>query len=190
MDSIAQLLAKASCSLLFRDSARPLIARLFVAEAEKEQFPARFQDGGQTGDVLFPVIIGKNVKEAAVDHVVESLGPLTQGCGVLDEEVHGKAALAGLAFCSPNRFFEKIDAGDLVAAAGEEQSRVARATTRVQDRARDLVSYVYEWFLRLTDVPRGLAGIEIFESRTIGYRHPSSLSPHGIESWSTRPARP
>ncbi len=128
------------------------------------------------------MIIGKNVKEAAVDHVVESLAPVVQGRGVLDEEVHGKAALGGLAFCPPDRFFEKIDAGDLVAAAGEEQSRVARATTRVEDRARDLVRYVDEWFLRLADVPRGLAGIEIFKSRAIGYRHPLSLSPHGIEA--------
>src|SRR5258708_7456533 len=67
---------------LFRHSAWPSSSRLLVAEAHQEQLPARLQDCRQARQVISPILIGKNVKQTAVDHVIESLGPVLESQSV------------------------------------------------------------------------------------------------------------
>lgn len=53
----------------------------------------------------------------------------------------------------PDRFFHKIDAGDLFAARGEEERRAACAAPGIEDGAENPVGDSHERRLGLADIP-------------------------------------
>jgi len=116
---------------------------------------------GQPPDVASPLVAGVNVKQTAVDHAGEALVPVAQRHGVLDQKLHGQATLAGLGATSADRFFHKVDAGDLVAQRGEEQRRVARPAPGIEHRTGNLIGDRYKRRLRPADFPRRVASVHL-----------------------------
>src|SRR5262249_10247561 len=105
--------AEGVMEFLLRNPPRPLSSWLLVAEAKQETTAAGFQDFRQACDVLLPVFVGKNVKEAAISYIVKALAPVRECRGIFDQKGDRLAALRCLLFGSPDRFFQKINAGDL-----------------------------------------------------------------------------
>ena len=168
MDSMLQPSAKAACSSFFDTRLGPCVAWLLVAEAEQEQPTARLQDRRQPFDVAPPVLVAEDVEQAAVDHVVEPLGPVLQRQGVHDQKRGRHAPLGCLPLRPLDRLVEEVDARDLAASAGEEEGVVAGAATGVEDGAGDPVGHVDERLLRPADVPGRLAGVERLEGAAVG----------------------
>src|SRR5579883_3475701 len=173
----APALGERIVQLLFRDAPRPLAGRLLVAEAHEEDSAARLEDRCQSVDVFLPVLVRENVEQAAIDHIVEPLAPVLERQGIFDEERDGRAAFGCLLLRPLDGQLEKINARDLPASTGKEQSRIAGSATGVEDGSGDLVGPVEEGFLRLADVPRGLAGVKVLEGAAIGY------GSHDCSSW-------
>src|SRR6266446_5866339 len=119
-------LSEGGVQFLFRYPTRTLSSRLLVAEAHQVKATAWLQDRRQPLGIAFPVLIGKNVEQARVDHVVEALRPVLERHGVLHQEGDVQSSLGGFEFSPPNRLFQEVDARDLVAPAGKEKGRVAR----------------------------------------------------------------
>ena len=55
--------------------------------------------------------------------------------------------------------------------AGKEKCVLARAEAGVQNRPGDLIGHVKQCPLRLAGVPRGFAGVDGLECRTVGDGH-------------------
>src|ERR1051325_9288728 len=125
-----------------RNPPRPLCAWLVIAEAEQEKATGWFQHCRPTFDVLFAVLIREDMKQAAVDHAVESLRPVLQRRGVLHQEGDGQSSLGCFAFGPLDWFFEEVNAGDFVASACEEQGVIAGAAASIENRAGDLTRHV------------------------------------------------
>src|SRR5262249_17642189 len=106
--------------------------------------------------------------------------PVLEGHGVLDEEGGLDSPFRRLLFRTLDRHFQEVDASDLAAPAGEEQSGVTGPTAGVENRAADLVGRVKETLLRLADVPGRLAGVQRFKSCPVGYVS------HGHSLWLPR----
>src|ERR1051325_3479134 len=99
------------------------------------------------------------MKEAAVDHVVESLAGVLEAHGILDQKSDCQSSLRCFSFGPIARLFKEVNAGHFVATTGEVQSIIAGAAAGVEDRASDLISHLDEGLLRFADVPGGLARI-------------------------------
>jgi hypothetical protein len=136
---------------------------LFIAETHEEQPTAWLEDRGQRFDVTLPVLVGEDVEQAAVDHVVKHFGEVLEGQSIHDQEGGRQAPLGRLAPRSGDRLFEEVDARDLVAPAGEEEGVLVGATARIEDEAGDLVGHVEERLLRPAGVPGRLPGVGALE---------------------------
>src|SRR5207248_1082905 len=88
--------------------------------------------------------------------------------GVLDEELDRQAALGRLEPGPPDRLVHEINAGDLVAAGGEEQGGIAGAAAGIEDRAGDPVGGGDERPLWPADVPGGLPGVGVLKGGAVG----------------------
>src|SRR5262249_12064166 len=151
---------------------RPLRPRLLVAEAQQEQTTAWLQHRRQPLDVAGAVVIAEHMEQAAVDHVVEPLGPALERQGVLDQEGRLYASLRSLPLRPLDGHVEEVDSRDLAPSPGEEQGRVSRAATGVEDRAGDPVGHAEEGLLRFADVPGRLSGVHGLKGAAVGYwRH-------------------
>src|SRR5262249_14899031 len=99
---------------------------------------------------------------------------------VLDQEGRLHASLRSLPLRPLDGHIEKVDSHDLAPTPGEEQGRVSRAATGIEDRAGDPVGHADEGLLRLADVPGRLAGVLGFKGAAVGYwghgRSPVALS--------------
>src|SRR5262249_38822363 len=143
-----------------RHPPRPLRARLLVAETGQEKTTAWLEDCRQARHVLFPVFVGEDVKQAAVNHVVKPFRPTFEVRGILEQKCSGQTLVGCFSPGSLNRFFQKVDASYFVTSACEKQGVVASAAASIEDRTGNLVGHVDERFLRLANVPGGLAGIK------------------------------
>lgn len=76
-------LCKGRPQVILRYPSRSLSSRRLIAETEQEQVAFRLQHGAQAVKIARPVLIGKDVKQSAVDHVVESFCPFAKFQGVL-----------------------------------------------------------------------------------------------------------
>ena len=142
--------------------------RFLVAEAQKEHPTTRLQDRRQSLDIAPAVSVAEDMEQTAVDDVVKLLVPVRERQGILDQEGDRHAPLGSLALRPLDRHFKEIDPGDLAAAAGEEESGLARAAAGVENGAGDPVGDLDECLLRLADVPGRLAGIGGLESGAVG----------------------
>src|SRR4029077_10691781 len=71
-------IGKSMAQLGLRDASRSLRSRGGIAETKQEQTPARIEDGLEPAHVANAVRVGKNVKQAGVEHVIEAFGPLME----------------------------------------------------------------------------------------------------------------
>jgi hypothetical protein len=100
-----------------------------IRETHQEKPTARLQDRGQPFDVPAAVLVAEDMEQAAVDHVVEPLGPVLERQGVFDQERDLHAPLGCLTLCPLDRHFQKVDAGDFALTPGEEKGRVPGAAS-------------------------------------------------------------
>src|SRR6266403_2342272 len=107
-------LSEGGSQFLFRYPTRTPSSRLLVAEAHQVKATAWLQDRRQPLGVAFPVLIGKNVEQARVDHVVEALRPVLDCHGVLQQKGDVQSSLGGFEFGPPNRLFKEVEARDLI----------------------------------------------------------------------------
>src|SRR4029077_20107973 len=68
-------IGKGMAQLGLRDASRSFRSRGGVAETKQEQTPAGIEDGLEPAHVANAVRVGKNVKQAGVEHVIEAFGP-------------------------------------------------------------------------------------------------------------------
>ncbi len=71
-------IGKGMAQLGLRDASRSFLSRGGVAETKQEQTPAGIEDGLEPAHVANAVRVGKNVKQAGVEHVIEAFGPLME----------------------------------------------------------------------------------------------------------------
>ena len=71
-------IGKGMAQLGLRDASRSLGSRGRVAETKQEQTPAGIEDGLAPAHVANAILVGKNVKQAGVEHVIEAFGPLME----------------------------------------------------------------------------------------------------------------
>ena len=71
-------IGKSMAQLGLRDASRSFRSRGGVAETKQQQTPARIEDGLEPTHVANAVRVGKNVKQAGVEHVIEAFGPLME----------------------------------------------------------------------------------------------------------------
>jgi hypothetical protein len=109
------------------------------------------------------------MEQAAVDRGIEDLRQVVQMQRVHHQERRVPAALMGLPRCLGDRLLQEVDAGDPLAARGEEESVFASAATDVEQRAGDLVRRLNERVLRFADVPGRLALISFLEPLFAGH---------------------
>jgi hypothetical protein len=148
---------------VFTDATRTFPYWFSVAEALQEELRPGVRERGEFLDVLFAVVIGETVEEAAVDNVVElciEFGEfqyivLLEGCFDITFDCLFLSLFDGAS--------KDIDAGDLATAFGEEKGVLTSAATDVENCARDLVGGINECWLRSADVPRWLPFVHMLE---------------------------
>src|ERR1700741_1295569 len=69
-------IGKSMAQLRLRDPSRSFRSPGGVAETKQEQTRPWIEDGHQPAHVANAVDVGKNVKQAGVEHVIEAFGPL------------------------------------------------------------------------------------------------------------------
>src|ERR1039457_2936146 len=108
------------------------------------------------------VVVVEDVEQAAIQHSVELLVERSQLQGIMDQEAHGQAAVAGLGFGKSDCGRSRIDASRLQSHAGGHESVLAGPATHVQDPASNGARFHQrqKGRLRPPDVPRGRASIE------------------------------
>src|SRR5207253_7781858 len=153
------VIGKGMAQLGLRDASRSFRSRGGVAETKQEQTPNGIEDGLEPAHVGNAVRVGKNVKQAGVEHVIEAFGPLMEFQGIFDQELDDEAALGGLAPRRSDGFLQEVEAGDSMAPCGEEQGVFAGAATRIENRTDDLIGGGLERRLGLADVPGRAAGV-------------------------------
>src|SRR6266550_5936656 len=71
-------IGKGMAQLGLRDASRSFRPRGGVAETKQEQTPPGIEDGIEPAHVANAVRVGKNVKQAGVEYVIEAFGPLME----------------------------------------------------------------------------------------------------------------
>ena len=84
-------IGKSMAQLGLRDASRSFRARGGVAETKQEQMPAGVEDGLKPAHVVNAVRIGKNVKQAGIEYVIETFGPLIEFYGIFDQKLDDEA---------------------------------------------------------------------------------------------------
>ena len=149
--------------VISRDAPRAKFSGFFVAEAHQKHTAARVEDVGEARDVLAAIVVGEDVEQAGVDDGVEAVGQVGEFGGVGDAEVDFEISFGGFRPGAADRFFEIIEADDLVALRGEVERHVAGAAADVEHRAFHSIGNRGESRLDVADVPRRFAGVGLFE---------------------------
>src|SRR5215469_16438231 len=71
-------IGKGMTQLGLRDTSRSFPSRSGVAETKQEQMRAGIEDVLEPAHVVNAIGVGKNVKQAGVNHVIEAFGPLME----------------------------------------------------------------------------------------------------------------
>ena len=71
-------IGKGMTQLGLRDASRSFHSRSGVAETKQEQTRAGIEDVLEPAHVANAIGVGKNVKQAGVNHVIEAFGPLME----------------------------------------------------------------------------------------------------------------
>ncbi len=87
-----------------------------------KQPTTRLHDRLKPFDITVAVGIVEDMEQAAVDHRVKNFGKVFQGQGVYDQEGRRQAPLGSFLLRTADRFGQEVEARDLVAPLGEEES--------------------------------------------------------------------
>ena len=79
--------------LVLCDAPRPGYARRLLAEAKQIMVSCALQNHLNSTHVPHAVFVGKHVKQAAVDNIVELLGPILQVQRIFDQESGGESTI-------------------------------------------------------------------------------------------------
>src|SRR5271157_4125037 len=141
--------------------ARSESPRLTVTEAQHEVAAAWRDHRAEVLDEGTAVVVVEDVEQAAIQHSVELLIERSQLKGVMEQEVRGRAAVAGFGFSKSNCGRSRIDASGLQSHAGGHERVLACPATHVQDPASNSACFRQrqKGGLRPPDIPRGRAGI-------------------------------
>ena len=161
----------------FAHPPRSMLARLVRREAEDEDAGAGLEQLAERRHVGRTPGVVEGVEEPAVGDGVEPLRDLADRQRVHLEKVGHHARRLGLRPGDLDRPGQKIHTGHGVAAAGEPDGEVARATARIEHPRADQVAGRHERRLRPADIPGGLRGVVTGKPLSRGFFGHASWAP-------------